>query len=129
MIKKITGKKYFLLILVIVNSFIMLFSGLFAPNPRIIFPVGLFLGIITFGLVYAIPGKFSIRSDIYLLLISFSQSFLGSILLQGACKFISKPVCSTNLLRAQVFGNFAFPMLIITILWITIRVPLFFRRK
>lgn len=127
--KKITHTKYFLLILEVVYIVVLVYSGLFAPTPGVIAPIGFFLGILYFSLVYSIKGEFSIRSDAYLFLTALLGSFLGTALILGGCQFISKPVCSPALFRAQVFGNFAFPLLVITILWVSMRIQVFFKKK
>jgi hypothetical protein len=129
MIKKITHNKLFLPFLEVVYILVIVYSGLFPPTTRVIEPLGLFLGIFYFFMVYSVIGEFSIKADIYLLLTATFGSFLGTGIILGVCQFESKQVCSPIMFRAQMFANFAFPLLVIMILWITIRVPLFFRKK
>jgi hypothetical protein len=127
--RSIIRTKYFLPALIAVYIMVLVYSGLFAPTPDVIAPVGFFLGLFYFFLVYSATGKFSLKADAYLFLTALLSSFLGTVLILGTCQFITKPVFAPISFRAQVFGNFAFPLLVITILWISIRVPLFFKKR
>jgi hypothetical protein len=129
MIKKITRNKLFLPFLEVFYIFVIVYSGFFAPTPNVIAPLGIFLGIIYFFMVFSAIGEFSLKADIYLFLGAILGSSLGTGIIFGGCQFTSNQVCSPNMLSAQIFGNYAFPLLLILVLWITIRVPLFFRKK
>lgn len=108
---------------------VLLLSGLLLPNPRMIAPLGMFLGILAFYLIYSGVPKKNLLLDVYLFLTTFLGSSLGSLLLSLACRFVEKPICTSNLLRAQIFGNFAFPLMVIIILWLTQRLPVILKRN
>ncbi len=67
--------------------------------------------------------------DAYPFVISLVGSGITSLLLKYLCKYATKPVCSYDSLRAQVFGVFVFPLIIITFLWIVERLPILIKRK
>lgn len=121
-------RTFLLPILVISYPCVLLISGLL-PNPGAIYPIGFVLGIITFYLVYTVPVKATVVLDICVFLVPIVGGLAGSILLWISCKVIPKPVCDPIQFNAQVFGNFAFPLLVTIILWLTQRVPVFFRKK
>ncbi len=129
MIKKITHNKLFLPFLEVIYIMVIVFSGLIGPTPRIIAPLGLFIGIFYFFMAYSVIGVFSFRADLYIFVSAILGSCIGTVIILGVCQFISKEVCSPIMFRSQMFGNFAFPLSIIVILWITIRVPLFFKKN
>lgn len=119
----ITSKLYKLPILVMVNGIVMLTSTVLSPTPRMIGPVSLILGMVTFYFIYSIPHKHPIYLDFLLFLTTLIGSGFSLILLAITCKFISKPVCTSNSFGAQVFGFFVFPLIIVLMLWVTLRLP------
>jgi hypothetical protein len=117
------NKVAFLPFVAIGNSIVLLTCTLWVPNPRIVAPVGLLLGVFTFYMVYAVPIKQKVFVDIVLLITLIAGSALSSVALFLACKFLEKPICAPAFYNAQIFGNFVFPLIIPGILWVTWRVP------
>ena len=116
-------KKHYLFYIAIFGSLIIAISGLFSPIPNIIIPIGLILGFVTFYVLYSIPAKNGLWADLRLIAVIFSQSAIGSGLLFFGCIFLDRNICSENLLKAQVFGNFIFPFIMVAFLWLTQRLP------
>ncbi len=124
---KISLKSYHLPILVLLNSMILVLGGLFIP--RYIVQVGFLVGFITFYLVFSIEEKRKLVLDVYLIVTVLASSLIGSIFLAISCEIYNKLVCSPNFFRAQIFGNFIFPLIFVVFLWISERLLLVFKKK
>lgn len=112
----------------VIYTLILLGVGL-SPIPKIIYPVGMFLGLFTFYLYFSNPPKNKTWKDVGLFLVSILGGVAGSLLLWITCRFVSRSVCKVDSFRAQVFGNIAFPLFIIFWLWIVQRLPILLRKK
>lgn len=115
-------------LLVAIYILILLGVGL-SPIPKIIYPIGMFLGFFTFYLYFTIPPKNKLMVDIGLFLIPILGGSAGSLLLWIACKLLTRSVCQVSSFKAQVFGNIAFPLLIVFWLWIVQRLASLLRKK
>jgi len=82
-----------------------------------------------FYFTYAILKEVTFRSDIIMFLTTLVSSLIGSALFWVGCQFWSKPVCPPNQLEGQLFGNFAYPMILVVPLWVTGRLPMLFRKQ
>jgi len=125
---KINRNRYFLPVVIFINSLIMLFNALFLVG-RVNGLLILFIGGFTFSLVYSVPMKYPIMNDLFLVLIIILQSGLSSFFLFTLCKFFSEPVCVPAVYKTQVFTNFAFPFYIILFLWFILRAPVLFTKR
>lgn len=115
-------KKVYLPIIIIIYSILELVVGLL-PSPQIIYPAGFVLGIFTYYFVYRIMEESILLLDISLFGIPIIGSFLGSVFLWVTCGYLSQTICLPSKLKAQIFANFTFPLLIVFFLWITQRFP------
>lgn len=114
--------------LFIIYTAIIFGSGI-SPIPKIIYPVGMFLGLFTFYAYFYLLSKGTKWLDGGLFLLSILGSATGSFFVWITCNLINGPVCQASPLSAQVFGNFAFPLLILFWLWVIYRLPILLRRK
>ncbi len=120
---------HFLPFITFIYSFVMLLAGLFSPTPYVIALVGFFLGMGTFYLYFATVKKQTKWLDVYPFVISLLGSSIASLLLIAACQIVSISVCARNFLRAQIFGIFAFPLIIIIFLWVAERLPTLIKKR
>lgn len=111
-----------------IYTIILLGIGI-SPYPKLIYPVGMFLGYFTFYGYFSNPIKGPKWKDIGLFLYAICGSLSGSFLIWIICKLFQRPVCQASSLSAQIFGNFAFPLLILFWLWIVQRLPIILRKK
>lgn len=126
--RKLTHNKYFLALIIFVNSLIMLFNALFAPS-RMIGLISAMVGIFTFYMIFLVPVKNTLIHDVLLAFATLVQGLLSSLLLLGICQFITNLVCVSEVYKMQVIVNFAYPFLTILFLWFTQRIPVFFKRR
>ena len=108
---------------------LILFGVGISPYPKLIYPVGMFLGLFSFYGYFSNPIKDTKWKDIGLFLFAICGSLLGSFLIWIICKLFQRPVCQVSSLRAQIFGNFGFPLFILFWLWVVQRLPIIFRKK
>lgn len=121
-------KKFFVPLLIFINSLVMIISALFAVG-KMNGLILVLIGMITFYLVYSVPVNKTLLHDVFLVLAILCQGALSSILLLSLCQFLSKPVCVSPSYRTQVLMNFALPFFVILILWFTERTPVLFAQK
>jgi membrane-bound ClpP family serine protease len=109
-------------LIIIIYGVGLLYAGYWSPSPRLIGIVGFVLGIMAFSVVYSsrIESKYL---DLSVFVISVLGSCVGTILIFLSCTIKSKPICSSNSLQAQAFGNFVIPLLFIIALWLSRRLP------
>lgn len=122
--RKVLSKTF----LFVIYTLILLGVGI-SPFPKIVYPVGMFLGLFTFYGYFSNPFKETKWKDIGLFLFSICGSVVVSLLIWGACKLFQRPVCQVSSIRAQIFGNFAFPLFILFWLWVVQRLPIILRKK
>lgn len=101
-----------------INGLLMFLIGWFFPKWLVF--VLLLMGFFTFYLAYSVQ----IKNEIWLDLRPFIATLLGSSI--SSALFIltynlSSQLCCPNVLRTQIFTNYAYPFVIITVLWITER--------
>jgi hypothetical protein len=106
----------------VITGIILFLLGLFEPWSAPL--AGLSLALFTFYyLTYPLPTGDKIWSELRLWLVVLFGSSLGSFLLWVACNYVKRPVCLPNHLKAQIFVNYAFPLIAVIPLWLIYRLP------
>jgi len=109
------------------NSLAIFLAGIF--NPPAIMLVGMIFGVYVYYLTYSIPARKAIWMELRLFLVALTGISIGSLALWVACGYIDRPVCLSNAFRAQIFGNYAFPMIFLLMTWLAFRLPRITRIK
>lgn len=92
--------------LVLMNSVILFINALLVPGGKVLGTM-FFVEMITFGLVFNMPGRQTIRFEIFALLATLGQILLSSIFLIGACQLSEKAVCRlANFNEYECLENF-----------------------
>ncbi len=121
-IQNLIHNKWFLPLVIALNSIILLFNLLFVSG-RVQIYAYLFVSLTTFYLNFLLPIKNKKWLDVLLVFVSFAQSSVSSLLLIVVYNFLDKHNYSSQSVRTQVINNFSIPFLIMAILWIVQRLP------
>jgi hypothetical protein len=119
--KTLRLQNYHLFLLIGINSFGFLVIGLLSS--RLGPFLGFILGPITFSLTFGVSTNSIFWRELRPFLVIIASSFLGTAFLWVSCKFMQCMVCQHYAFEAQLFTNFAFPLIVPVILWPFSRLP------
>ena len=109
------------------NALLILLADIFLPVATVF--VGVLFGTFIYYRTYSVPSRKVLWMELRLYVVALVGISLGSWTFWIACGYIQKPICLPNNFRAQILGNYAFPLVFLTLTWLFYRLPVIIKGR